>query len=59
MLAALGVGHYKSLDELSAVVKIKGCAEPDAANHEVYKPLARQYRALYESTKHIMHGEVK
>ena len=59
MLAALGVGHYKSLDELSAVVKIKGCAEPDAANHAIYEPLARQYRALYESTKHIMHGEVK
>lgn len=58
MLAALAVGHYKSLDELNSIVRIQGCVEPDAANHERYQPLTRQYKALYESTRHIMHGEV-
>jgi ABC-2 type transport system permease protein len=58
VLAALAVGHYKNLDELNAIVKIKGSAEPDMANHAVYEPLARKYKALYESTKHIMHNEI-
>ena len=52
------MGHYKSLDELNSIVRIQGCVEPDAANHERYQPLTRQYKALYESTRHIMHGEV-
>lgn len=58
MLAALGAGHFKSPDDLSRLVKIKGAVVPDAENHRVYQPLRRQYDALYQSTKHIMHGQV-
>lgn len=57
MLAALGAGHYKSVDELNAIVKIKGSVAPDMANHAAYQPLTRRYKALYEATKDIMHEE--
>lgn len=58
MLAALGAGHFKSPDDLGRLVRMKGDVVPDAENHRVYQLLRRQYDALYQSTKHIMHGRV-
>ncbi len=57
MLAALGVGYYKNLEELNQLVMIKSTAKPDADNHKAYKPLAKKYGELYQSTKHIMHED--
>ena len=55
LLAALGVGHYGSVEEISKLLKIKGRVTPNPENHAIYQPLARKYAKLYEATKEIMH----
>lgn len=55
LLAALGTGHFKSVEEVSGLLKLKGRVVPDARNHAIYAPLARKYGELYQATRAIMH----
>jgi xylulokinase len=56
LLAALGVGYYKSVDELRRNVKIERVFAPDNKNRHIYGKYLGYYTSLYEKTKDIMHG---
>ncbi len=55
LLAALSVGYYKSLDEISERISFKGMFTPDKDNHEIYQLLKEIYTKLYQSNKKFMH----
>ncbi len=55
LLAALGVGYYKSVQDVAALIRPKGAVHPNAAAHEAYQPYVERYAQLYQVTKELMH----
>jgi len=56
MLASLGVGISKALDEVSRqMVRVSGSVEPDRERHRQYDELFRIYKKLYPLLKPIFH----
>ncbi len=58
LLAALGAGHFKDAQSVTARIREKGVVEPDPNVRAVYAPCARRYARLYEATKELMHEEM-
>jgi len=56
MLAALGVGFYKSSREIAEMVKIVSRIIPDSDRTIAYTSYRKLYARLYEVTKDIMHS---
>ena len=54
LLAALGTGHYKSLAELRAQIRLGPVVKPDPERHKVYQPYLKLYETLYQQTKNLM-----
>ena len=54
-MAAVGIGRFKDLTEITRWVKNKKVVRPDSAAHEPYALNYKIFRALYESTRSLMH----
>jgi xylulokinase len=52
LLALITLG-YRSIDEISNLVKFKREFEPDESNRNIYDPLYTQYRALFKKNRSI------
>ncbi len=56
-LAAIGAGLYESAqDAARAMVRIKGCFEPNREAHEAYQFYVDQYIATYPQMRDLMHS---
>lgn len=55
LLAALGVGRFSSIEELSRHVSFNGVIRPKAENTKLYQPMLDIYTELYERNKDLMH----
>ncbi len=55
LLAALGVSHFTSINELGKRIKIADQISPNKSNTSVYSSYKNKYHRLYEATKDIMH----
>jgi xylulokinase len=49
--AGMGVGAFKSWDEIERYIRIATITQPDQANHIRYQKLFKLYREIYESLK--------
>jgi xylulokinase len=54
-MAAVGVGLFKNLKEISRWVKIKKVISPDPQVHKQYALNYKIFRELYDATKPLMH----
>ncbi|HML45827.1 MAG TPA: FGGY-family carbohydrate kinase, partial [Clostridia bacterium] len=55
LMAALAVGHFKDVDAVRSLLKMRAVVEPDLETHRAYQPFAGRYARLYEATKGLMH----
>ena len=55
LLCALACGCYDSLAALGEKIRITQTVRPIPENHAIYKKGKPVFRALYESTKDLMH----
>jgi xylulokinase len=55
LLSALGIGFYKSSEDLAKNIKLKRSIFPDMDIYKTYAPYREQYNLLYQATKDIMH----
>lgn len=55
LLAAMAIGHYRSSKDIAEVIKLDKTIEPDMQNNDSYIFYKKNYSALYEATKSIMH----
>lgn len=55
LMAAIGVGHFKSFEELKEIIKIEKIFYPNIENHKKYKNYIEMYNDLYFITKNLMH----
>jgi xylulokinase len=56
MLAGLGIGGFKSLDEVSRqMVHVDGLVEPNREHHKQYDKLFKIYKKLYPLLKPVFH----
>jgi xylulokinase len=55
LMAALGVGRFRSFSELGDVIRLDAVIRPDAKSHEAYKRYRGFYDSLYAATKELMH----
>ena len=52
LLALITLG-YRSIDEISNLVKFKRSFEPDESNRKIYDRMYTQYRALFKKNRRI------
>jgi len=52
LLALITLG-YRSIDEISNLVKFKRSFEPDESNRKTYDRMYHQYRALFKKNRRI------
>lgn len=55
MMAAIGVGHFRSFADLRAFIQPGRRYIPDMAKHAQYAPYCEKFRRLYENNKELMH----
>lgn len=56
LMAALGVGFYKSFADFAEVIQPGLSLQPDLQNHERYRPYRKIFDQLYLSTKNLVHS---
>jgi len=56
LLAGLGVGLFRSPEELTGHIQVKRVITPDEKAHQIYQGYYKNYTALYNATKDIMHS---
>lgn len=54
VMAAIGVGHFKSFSQLRPYIESGKRYLPNMENHEKYKPYVKIFRELYERNKDLM-----
>jgi xylulokinase len=54
-MAAVGIGRFKDLTEITRWVKSKKVVSPNLAAHKLYTRNYKIFRALYESNRSLMH----
>jgi xylulokinase len=54
-MAAVGIGRFKDLTEITRWVKNKKVVSPNLAAHKLYTRNYKIFRALYESNRSLMH----
>lgn len=55
VMAAVGVGHFKSFAEIRRYIHPGRRYQPDMNNHEKYKPYVEIFRELYQRNRDLMH----
>jgi xylulokinase len=54
LLAALGAGAFRSIEDISKLIAFTGEVLPNVENTEKYKPFVDIYTQLYQKTKDLM-----
>ena len=57
LLAATGIGYYKSIKQVGDLIKENNIITPDEERHSQYSSPRLKYELLYRATKDIMHME--
>ena len=55
LLAALGTGHFKSMDDVKKLITTRGTVTPDMQRHQIYQKYKDIYTKLYLNNKELMH----
>lgn len=55
VMAAIGVGHFKSFSEIRRYIRPGARYLPNMENHEKYKPYVQIFRELYRRNNDLMH----
>lgn len=56
LLAALGVGHFGSTDDIAGRIQVKDTVRPNPRAVKAYAPYRAMYSELYDRTKELMHS---
>jgi xylulokinase len=57
LLAALSVGHYRSVQDFDSIIRSQRTIKPDLAVHRQYEPYRSRFARLYEATRDLMHED--
>jgi len=55
MLALITLG-YRSVEDISSLVKIKKVFEPDTSNRKIYNKMYAQYRQIFKRNKKVFNA---